>query len=73
MPKHPEKTGFHTEQSLTIGDLKAHLHSYTSSIKIVPTPTRPHIPILLFPNGQAFKHMNLWGLSPFRPPQILKR
>jgi hypothetical protein len=41
-----------------LGQLKAHPYSDT-----LP-PTRPHTPV-----GQAFKHKNLWGPYPFKPPQ----
>ena len=46
---------FHTGQSLSRGDLRAHLHSDT-----LPS-TWPHLLIVKLSVGQAFKHRSLWG------------
>ena len=54
-----KKTVCHTECSLCIGDLKAHLHSNT-----LP-PTRPHLLIVSLPMDQAFKHTSLHGLTAY--------
>ena len=43
-----------TEQSLSIGDLKAHPHRDT-----LP-PTRPPLLIVPLPLGQTLKHTSLW-------------
>ena len=56
---------FKTGRSLSIGALKARPHNDT-----LPS-TRPHLLIVPFPMGQAFKHMNLWRPHVFKPPQII--
>lgn len=48
-------------ESLSIGDLKGHHY------RKAPPPTKPGILIVPFLMGQAFKHMNLWGPSLFKP------
>ena len=58
-----EKTILGTGQSLSIGDLKAHLHSDT-----LP-PIRPRLLIVPPPHGHAFKYMNLWGPNLFKASQ----
>jgi hypothetical protein len=52
---------FHTRQSLSIGDLKAHPHSDTLLHKATPAPTKPHLLIVPLPVGQAFRHRSLEG------------
>ena len=57
-PKAPRRRlSFHTGQSLNIESLKAHSHSDT-----LP-PTRPHLPVVPLPVGQALKHESM-GLKP---------
>ena len=48
--------------SLSMGDLKAHLHSDAFP------PTWPHLLIVPLPIGPAFKDMSLWGPFLFKPP-----
>ena len=61
------RLGFHIGWSLGIGDLKAH-----PQIDTLPS-TRPHLLIVPFSMGQAFKPMTLWGLFLFTPAQLCLR
>ena len=61
------RTVRHTGHSLSIGDLKACPYSST-----LPS-TRPHLLIVPFSMGQAFKPMTLWGLFLFTPAQLCLR
>ena len=53
----------HTGPGLSTEVSKANPHSCKPSL------TRPHLLIVPLPVGQAFKHVNLWGPFPLKPPQ----
>lgn len=44
--------------------IRTQTHLYDNTLP----PTRPYLPIVPLSMDQAFVHMNLWGLSLFKPP-----
>jgi hypothetical protein len=60
----------HTRQSLSMYDLKAHLHNdrHTSSNKATSTPTRPRLPVAP-PVWPSIQNHESTGAIPLKPPQ----
>jgi hypothetical protein len=56
----------YTGSGLSVRDLKGHPHSDS-----LP-PKRPHLLIVPLPMDQAYKHVNLWKLYLFKPPQWVR-
>lgn len=63
IPRQQKDNVCHTGYRLSIYVLQTNLHSDTP-----PIPTRPHVLIVPYPKGQAFKHMNLWGPFLYKAP-----